>query len=247
MSTVPTSSRDLENRIALLVREAIAAVRGADPAANTVVSATGQKGVGETKQDDLESYWIGISPLTLAAVDALPLSVRRIRVSAKTVVTPAVKDWLKQRGVLLERGATGASPAAPSVQVVGETELLIADAEEGERAVACQRQLTLRGLKVATVTAEQMTSKLQANPALRAVLLASLPALEVDRLYRETSICAVAVDSLALVQRIAQRMAPRVWVIDSQQLTLSAVVAVAQACCLAGRVVQDGQQKGGSR
>jgi hypothetical protein len=237
----------LENRIALLVREAIAAVRSADPIAKGVVSAIGRNEIDETKQDDPESCWIGVSPLTLATVDALPQSVRRIRVSAKTVVTPAVKDWLKQRGILLERCASGKQATAPMVHVLAGVELVIADAEDGDRAVACQRQLALRGQKVDAVKVDQLVSRLQANPSLRAVLLSSLPALEVDRLCREASLCTVAVDSLALVSRIAARMAPRVWVIDSQQLTLSAMVSVAQACYTASRASLDGQQKGGQR
>ncbi|XZE52241.1 hypothetical protein SH139x_003926 [Planctomycetaceae bacterium SH139] len=181
--------------------------------------------------------------ISLRELENLPAETKQVRVATAAVITPAAADELRRRGIAIERGAV-ASVANQSIKVENatsgqpsaeETSLwgYISDADGTSRATAVAKQLTLRGLPVSVADSQQLPSLLVAGAL--GILLSPLPAVDVDRWGRELGMVTAAVDSPQHVLRIAAAMAPQVWVLDTERLTLSAIVAVAAVCLRTGR------------
>lgn len=105
-----------------LVREALSRLSAAAPTESPSSIVTAAKPVAAPAVDALE---VVAQVVTLAEIDGRLVDKRRLVVSPKAVVTPAVRDVLRQRNIVLERRALGtksaSSPAKGTVTVAVAT------------------------------------------------------------------------------------------------------------------------------
>lgn len=169
--------------------------------------------------------------ISLSALEKLPRETKAIAVVNGAVITPAAADWLRSKGIQVERTnpAAAAIAASSSPTTAGAVQAgigWVADSDSPSAVEGYARQLRLRSLAVNSVE----TAQHGIASSMPGVVFSRLPALDVDRLARQQGCCAVAVDSLEAVQRIAAAMQPMVWVIDSERLSYQGRITVAAQC-----------------
>jgi len=240
LKTSNLQAADLQALITRLVRDALQAASSAD--VNNVDSLPADS----SPADSLPATCTASLPqrvISLRELDNLPAETKQLRIVTAAVITPAAADELRRRGITVARGA--AEPVAnQSIEVESVTpgqrpaEAIspwgyVSDVEGTSRAAAVAKQLTLRGLPVNVAESQKLPSLLGAGAV--GILLSPLPAVDVDRWGRELGMVTAAVDSPQQALRIAAGMSPQIWVLDTERLTLSAIVAVAGVCLRTGR------------
>ena len=96
-----------------LVREALSRLSAAAPVESTSSVVTSAKPAAATAVDALE---VAAQVVTLAEIDGRLGNKRRLVVSPKAVITPAVRDVLRQRNIVLERRGLGAKSASAAAK-----------------------------------------------------------------------------------------------------------------------------------
>lgn len=241
------SEQTLEATVARLVAEALRAC-GADltkckplPATKIVTPSVPQK-----TSAPLAALTIEDKVISLKTVESLPKLEPIITVRSSAVITPAAEDYLKQKKVTIQRaGLDAVSPRNASDSVSVPTDgIRICDNEMPGRAEAIKRQLSLRGLQVACENFEDLARSISSDSGL-GIVVSSLPTIEIDLLSRVHNLRVAAADSIESVRRLRGRFTPQAWVLDSQRLTLSGLVSVADAC-IRQQASGSGNQTGGS-
>lgn len=115
-SKLDLSSIDIER----IVREVLASVLPAMPAsgaspsaassATTSATASGISNAGETMPQSIDAMHLNVPVLSLDSLRSVPSGTRQITVLSTALVTPAAKDWLKEKGI----GWTRIVPTASS-------------------------------------------------------------------------------------------------------------------------------------
>ncbi|WP_404310473.1 hypothetical protein [Neorhodopirellula lusitana] len=157
--------------------------------------------------------------ITLEDLEGLPASTTQLQLPEKCVVTPAVKDELKQRKISFVRGAiqsTGYTPAIPSnaqpkpKSPFRRVRLIHDDSVDTGLHAAVKRQLISRNVRIcdeAGVTA----------------MLSNRPSIAVyESISASTS--AVLISRVDDVQRFKNELRPTVFVLDIQHLPLIALI-----------------------
>jgi hypothetical protein len=118
-SKLDLSSIDIER----IVREVLASVLPAMPAsgaspsaassATTSATASGISNAGESMPQSIDAMHLNVPVLSLDSLRSVPSGTKQITVLSTALVTPAAKDWLKEKGIGWTRIApTASSPVA---------------------------------------------------------------------------------------------------------------------------------------
>ena len=118
-SKLDLSSIDIER----IVREVLASVLPAMPAsgaspsaassATTSATASGISNAGETMPQSIDAMHLNVPVLSLDSLRSVPSGTKQITVLSTALVTPAAKDWLKEKGIGWTRFVpTASSPVA---------------------------------------------------------------------------------------------------------------------------------------
>jgi ribose 5-phosphate isomerase RpiB len=184
-----------------LVREALSRLSAAAPAEPVSSIAPGAKPAAATIADALE---VAAQVVTLAEVDGRLGDKRRLIVAPKAVVTPAVRDVLRQRNIVLERRVLGAKTSAAATK--GAITVAVAARAEAGRLVERLRrdgyavqQLAQAGLAAAV---RELADEVVRGGS-RGLLLADEAEAALIALNRRNGVRAVGGDDAAVVGRTA--------------------------------------------
>jgi len=159
--------------------------------------------------------------ITLHAVERLPAGTRQVVVDAKAVITPSARDYAKEAGIAIVRGAAAGS----LVSTVPPRPFLIAHAQCGTdpavkaaaiaRAVPGSQQLPSSGLAdVVTAIATHAS-----RDAARGILLTSRPAVAAILANRSASLRAVTGRDAASLSAAASDCQANLLVVDPTAFT----------------------------
>lgn len=130
--------------------------------------------------------------ITLAALERVPAGTRRVVIEARAVVTPSARDYARDAGIALDRGAPAAAQPAAARPFLVATAACAADpaikAAAIARAVPGAQRLPASGLAdVITAVATHAS-----RAAARGILLTSRPAVALILANRSASLRAVS-------------------------------------------------------
>lgn len=228
----------LEATVARLVTEALRACGGDLATCNLEANSESKsQQISEPKllSDNSLSQTRFLSEPVISAklLEDLKVKSSVLQIGTKAVVTPAARDWLRQNSIRIER-QTIEQPTRSHGETRTPTnavgDVLLADVGKDQRANALARQLSFRGLTVATSDLDSLLRNCQVDNNRMGLVISKLPAIEQDLVSRVHSMRAAAADSVELVRRISGQFSPQVWVLDAERLTLSGLVAVAETC-----------------
>ncbi|MGC3970800.1 MAG: hypothetical protein QM775_26735 [Pirellulales bacterium] len=194
-----------------LVREAIARLSAAAPAQESSPKTEPAKPAALPAADVLE---VAAQVVTLAEIDGRLGDKRRLVVGPKAVITPAVRDVLRQRNVTLERRAIGAKTSGAATKAA-ITVGLAARADAGRLVERLRRdgyavqQLAQAGLAAAV---RELADDV-ARGGSRGLLLADEAEAAVVALNRRSGVRAVGGDDPSAVARAAAAVAANTLVV----------------------------------
>lgn len=156
--------------------------------------------------------------ITLSDIDGVPAAMKTIELPAGGIVTPAVRDVLRSRGITVTR-----TRSKPVVSQVGNSgaktknnspfrpiHLQHDESIDAALLESVKKQLSIRGIKLC-------------NRASRGVMLSSRPATAVHRCISD-DVSAVSINRIDDVIRFKKELKPSVYVLDVQHLNLIALV-----------------------
>lgn len=159
--------------------------------------------------------------ITLHSLERLPAGTRQVVVDARAVITPSARDYAKDAGIALVRGAPAGSP----VSAAPPRPFLIAHAQCGTdpaakaaaiaRAVPGSQQLPSSGLAdVITAIATHAS-----RDAARGILLTSRPAVATILANRSASLRAVTGRDAASLSAVATDCQANLLIVDPKAFT----------------------------
>jgi hypothetical protein len=156
--------------------------------------------------------------ITLSDIDGVPAAMKTIELPAGGIVTPAVRDVLRGRGITVVH-ATSKPVASQVGNADGKTKrsspfrpihLQHDESIDTNLLGSVENQLSIRGIKLC-------------NQASRGVMLSSHPAATVYRCISD-HVSAVSINRIDDVLRFKKELNPSVYVIDVQHLNLISIV-----------------------
>lgn len=236
-------SRDLEQKVARLVVDALLRC-GLDPGQCEVAPAetkspetsnpTSTPLVPSSNEGVADALTIETNVISVDLLNSLSIGDREILVSRNAVVTPAAKDWLREKKIQWSRQVTqaaGLQASGASAKADVSSSNLVAtswvyDSENHEHAIGFTKQLGMRGLTTTPLqTPPTTTESLGAG-----IILSSLPAVDVDTWGRERGFRVASIDSPTQINAIATAIAPQIWILDKSRVPFHGRVSLAALC-----------------
>lgn len=141
--------------------------------------------------------------ITSRTIQDLNRLTAQIFVSPTAIITPSARDDARSRKIQIQR-----TVQLPDGQQPDQQTIEIIDYVQPERAQAVNQQLAMRGITTGAAK----------------IVLTETPAKEVHFQCSRNNEVAVMIGSFNDIQRFSAEIAPTVWVLDMQRLTLSAAV-----------------------
>ncbi|TWT73062.1 hypothetical protein [Allorhodopirellula solitaria] len=193
--------------------------------------AAGKDSESPTSQTAPGTHVISGGVCSLDDIAAINASTNCVEVSARTVVTPAARDELRQRGIALTRVDAGTTAGAEVTQ---------AKFLPGSRAVHLQRDGSVPDQLLAAVKKQAISRGVRlCNQSSLAVILSSRPAITAHQ-HTGSDRCVVAINRLDDIPRFLSDLSPNTFVLDTAHLHLvalaGAIAAIARPNSGASRV-----------
>ncbi len=220
-STSPLDRDTVQRLVAEVIRRIQAEATAAPPAAHASPAAAPAASSYGAPEPKAAAATLTARVITLHAVERLPAGTRQVVVDARAVITPSARDYAKEAGISIVRGAAAGSPlsAAPP------RPFLIAHAQGGTdpavkaaaiaRAVPGSQQLPSSGLAdVITAIATHAS-----RDAARGILLTSRPAVATILANRSASLRAVTGRDAASLSAVAADCQANLLIVDPKAFT----------------------------
>lgn len=231
-------NHDLEQKVARLVVDALlrcgldpsqCEVTPADSNSPKTINAGATPIVLDSNDAMVNALTIETNVISVGLLNSLAIGDREIHVSRNAVVTPAAKDWLREKKIPWSRhGAQSAGVSATtdvsSPNLVAAT--WVYDSENHEHAIGFSKQLAMRGLSTTPLQTQPTTTE----PLGVGIILSSLPAVDVDAWGRERGFRVASVDSPTQINPIVAAVAPQIWILDKSRVPFHGRVALAAQC-----------------
>jgi hypothetical protein len=230
MNTVPPTAEQLKELVARVVREVLRAgqyqpSKPAQDRSSPSLSSPSTAAARVVAPAEYKNEFAG--PVLTAKIADTLIKNESLRVGARTVITPSAADVLRSRGIRVIRGGHAGLRRSSGASV------LIADADGLRRCASLSRQLASRHHEgVRGVGLPDLIASVS-NASSQGMVIADLPQSCVWLLHREANLCAAQVGVLDDPMEIAQKMQPRVWVLDAKRLTAAALAQLADRCLVA--------------
>ena len=231
-------SHDLEQKVARLVVDALLRC-GLDPSQCEVVQAesnsmetpkpTASPIVPNSNEGMANALTIETNVISVGLLNSLSISDREIHVSRNAVVTPAAKDWLREKKIQWSRHSVQAGDASAKTIVNTPNPVVstwVYDSENPEHASGFSKQLAMRGLSTTPLQTPPSTTE----PMGVGIILSTLPAVDVDKWGRQRGFRVACVDSPTQISAIETAIAPQIWILDKSRVPFHGRVALAAQC-----------------